>query len=147
MMNFLIVVIVLLSVSQTNREDKLSAIVFCIPVAVFAVFGDSISGWYYYSSAGVCAGILVKIFSKYFFNDLSLTLSKVVKFSVIINLFGFSMWYWELPPDLYHYLFIVYYFCVAYVLLSKGSSMWITYWRGSLRFAHSLRSSFGLMKR
>jgi hypothetical protein len=147
MMNLLIIAVILLSVSQTERDDKLSAIVFCIPIAVFAVFGDPISGWFYYSSAGVCAGVLVKIFSKYFNNGLSLTLSKVVKYSIIINLFGFNMWFWELSPDLYHYLFILYYFCVAYILLSKGSSMWIIYWRGSLRFADSLRSSFGLMKR
>ena len=139
----IIAAIVFMSLTQKKSNDRGAAIIFCVPLLALSVVENSIHGWYYYSAACILASITISVLLFLFKTKLSMALSSSLLASMVINLFGFNMWFFEQAPDLYYYSFILYYIFVLYLLFAKGSSMWIAYWRGSLQFLGSLRLLFG----
>lgn len=135
-----------LSFAQKKATDKKAAFIFTIPTIVIALSQGFIPGWVYYISCAIAAYIIIlallKINTKF-----SLSLSKAVFVSIILNVFGWTLWYFYLPADAYCSVFSLYYLWVAYLFADNGGLNWKTFLHGWRRSLGSLRCYFALLQK
>lgn len=138
-MIWILLLISCLSVLQLKSCDKMACLIFSFPAIVVYCFGEYIPGFLYFHVCGFIDLLTVFLILKVRSN-LSFPLSCTLFISIILNLFGFVIWYNYLSSNLYTMPFLAYYSFVAYLLLSRGKIDW-NYWGrffGSSQFSSAL---------
>ena len=140
MIEFLFVVMCVLCLVQPTSQSLFAASVFISITISYDIFLSDLDGFAYYGSCAAFDLLIVILISG--INPapkIILRLQSICIFSAMLNLWGWIIWYFYLPPDDYDMAFILLYMYTVIVLVlpDKGDNGGITIrgWAACLRFA------------
>jgi hypothetical protein len=119
----LIILICIFSIVQSDFKNRKAACFLSMSALSLSIIADIIPGAIYFHICAICDLIVLLLIAN-IKTKLSLILSKSLMFSILINLFGFILWYNYQQPDLYVGAFVVYYSSILYILISRGKIEW-----------------------
>jgi len=103
MIDYLVIVIVVAALSQVVSKRRYPACVFAAVTFSHWMWLSGLEGFYYCLSAGVCDVLVIYLICSYSQTSrLADTLIFISLMSIVLNLYGWLLWYYYLPVESYN---------------------------------------------
>ena len=124
MISCLVVVICVLAFFQTTHNRAVAAITYAFVVGAYSLFAYNVSSHpYAYFSGAMLDFVIIALISIYSIpTRLAGSLIDICLISIVLNCFGFILWWCKIPPELYNILYGALYLIAILALLREESS-------------------------